>query len=123
LSHKILHFYTLIDFLSQIFDFFVPKIYFFPSLDRVVKFLCFADESTIGMRPSTMGGGAIIAAIERLNGPQEMQKAVRQVSHLLHQQPNEVTRLVGLFTARASHTDKLATCTTPTDVHDVRLDD
>jgi hypothetical protein len=75
------------------------------------------------MKPSVMGGGAIVAAVERLNGLEEMQRALRQVCHLTHHQPADVMKMVQLFTStRASHTDKLATCTTPTDVQDVLLD-
>lgn len=75
------------------------------------------------MKPSVMGGGAIVAAVERLNGVEAMQRALRQVCHLAHHQPADVMRMAQLFTSsRASHTDKFATCTTPTDVQDVHLD-
>ncbi|XP_059470628.1 G1/S-specific cyclin-D2-like [Neocloeon triangulifer] len=84
--------------------------------------ICSTDAASIQMKPSVIGSGAIVAAIERLNGPEEKRRALRQVCHLTHHQPEEILLLVQLFTSRVSQTDKLATCTTPTDVEDINLD-
>ncbi|XP_065350416.1 G1/S-specific cyclin-D2-like [Cloeon dipterum] len=85
---------------------------------------CSPNTETAFMKPSVLGSGAIVAAIDRLNGKEESKRALRQVCNLTHHKPEEILRVVRLLPSRASQEDKqLATCSTPTDVQDINLDD